>query len=427
MTEAGDAVAVAGAVVEKIEVEKIEVDTESSFGALLTGDPPSAYQRIREVGVCPVTRDDGAPAWVVARHADVAQLLANQALSLDKRSSRHGFTGYGFPPVLDRNLLNMDDPDHARIRRLAAGAFTPRRAEEQRERITHHASALLDELDAAGESGPVDLIAHFAEPLPIYVICELIGVPAQDGADFRRWTTVLQSTRREDRDAARSAVGQMIAYLTGLIAAHRAEPRDDLLSALIAARDGGDRLTEDELVSLLFLILWAGYENSVHLIANSVVSLLAQPEQLDVIRRQPDPYSHAMGRAVEELLRHDQPVIMALRRFPLKDIEVAETRIPAGDMVQLCLTSANSDPAVFPDPDRLDLARDPNPHLGLGQGPHYCLGAPLARLEARIAIWTLFQRHPNLSLAVPADQLHYKQDYRQHGLLELPVHLTPGS
>ncbi|HEX4790749.1 MAG TPA: cytochrome P450 [Actinospica sp.] len=422
-------IAAGGSTVEKIEVdtEKIEVDTESSFGALLTADPASAYQRLREAGVCPVSRDDGTPAWVVARHAEVARLLADPALSMDKRSSRHGFTGFGFPPVLDRNLLNMDDPDHARIRRLAAGAFTPRRIEAQRERIKQHVDTLLDGLgarDGADAAEPVDLIAGFAEPLPVYVICELIGIPAEDGARFRRWTTVLQSTRREDRDAARAAVGQMIAYLTGLIAARRAEPRDDLLSALIAARDGGERLTENELVSLLFLILWAGYENSVHLVANSVVSLLAQPEQLDVIRRQPDPYGDAMGRAVEELLRHDQPVIMAIRRFPVEDVEVAGARIPAGDMVQLCLASANSDPAVFTEPERLDLARDPNPHFGLGQGPHYCLGAALARLEARIAVWTLFHRYPRLRLAVPAGRLRYKRDYRQHGLLELPVLLT---
>jgi hypothetical protein len=416
VTQTGDAVAANA-------VEKIEVDAESSFGALLTADPASAYQRLREVGGCPVTRDDGTPAWVVARHADVAELLGHPALSLDKSSSRHGFTGYGFPPVLDRNLLNMDDPDHARIRRLASGAFTPRRTEALRERIRHHVDTLLDALGGADPAEPVDLIAGFAEPLPVYVICELIGIPAEDGAAFRRWTTVLQSTRREDRDAARTAVGQMIGYLTGLIAARRAESRDDLVSALITARDGGDRLTEDELVSLLFLILWAGYENSVHLVANSVVSLLAQPEQLDVIARQPDPYSHEMGRAVEEMLRHDQPVVMAIRRFPLEDVEVAGTRIPAGDMVQLCLTSANSDPGVFTDPDRLDLSRDPNPHVGLGQGPHYCLGAPLARLEARIAVWTLFHRYPDLRLAVPADRLRHKQDYRQHGLLELPVRL----
>jgi hypothetical protein len=381
---------------------------------------------MREAGVCPVNREDGTPAWIVARHADVAELLAHKALSLDKRSSRHGFTGFGFPPVLDRNLLNMDDPDHARIRRLAAGAFTPRRTEAQRERIQHHVDTLLDGLGSTDSAEPVDLIAGFAEPLPVYVICELIGVPAQDGENFRRWTTTLQSTHRENRDAARNAIGQMIAYLTGLIAARREEPRDDLLSGLIAARDGGDRLSENELVSLLFLILWAGYENSVHLVANSVVSLLAQPEQLDVIRRQPDPYGAEMGRAVEELLRHDAPVIMALRRFPLENLEVAETLIPAGDMVNLSLASANSDPAVFAEPELLDLARDPNPHLALGQGPHYCLGAALARLEARIAVWTLFHRYPHLQLAVPADELRYKQDFQQHGLLELPVRLVSG-
>ena len=395
---------------------------DTAFSDLLRDDPQAAYPKLREAGVCPVNRSkDGSPAWIIARYDEVRGVLADPRMSLDKRSSRHGFTGFGLPPMLDRNLLNMDDPDHARIRRLAAAAFTPRRTEQLRDRIQAHADRLLDELAAADEA---DLIAEFAEPLPIYVICDLIGIPAEDGAAFRTWTNALLSKNSAGRDAARAGVAQMIGYLTRLIAARREEPRDDLVTALIAARDGEAGLSEEELVSLLFVILWAGYENSVHLTANSVVSLLAHQEQLEVIRQQPDPHTDAMGRAVEELLRHDQPVTMAIRRFPLEDVEIAGHTVPAGDMVTACLASANFDPERFADAEQLELARDPNPHLAFGHGPHYCLGAPLARLETRIALWTLFHRFPGLRLGVAAEELRWQEDHRQRGLLELPVRLA---
>lgn len=399
---------------------------DTPFSDLLRDDPQAAYTKLREAGVCPVTRGkDGSPAWIISRYDEVRGVLADPRMSLDKRSSRHGFTGFGLPPMLDRNLLNMDDPDHARIRRLAAAAFTPRRTEQLRDRIQAHADRLLDELAAADE---VDLISEFAEPLPIYVICDLIGIPPEDGAAFRTWTNALLSKNSAgssaDRDAARAGVAQMIGYLTRLIAARRDEPRDDLVTALIAARDGEARLSEEELVSLLFVILWAGYENSVHLTANSVVSLLAHHEQLEVIRQQPDPHTDAMVRAVEELLRHDQPVTMAIRRFPLEDVEIAGHTVPAGDMVTACLASANYDPERFAAAEQLELTRDPNPHLAFGHGPHYCLGAPLARLEARIALWTLFHRFPGLRLAVAAEDLRWQEDHRQRGLLELPVRLA---
>ena len=398
----------------------IEGGTEAALASLLRGDLPEAFTVLREAGVCPVTRRDGSPWWVVSRYEQVRAALADPRFSLDRRSSRHGFTGLGLPPVLDRNLLNMDDPDHARIRRLAREAFTPRRVEQLRGRIQAHTDRLLDEL---ASQQPVDLIAGFAEPLPIYVICDLIGVPAEDGAAFRTWTNALWATGPEGRDTARTAVAQLIDYLTRLIASRRAQPHDDLLTALIAARDGQDRLSEPELVSLVFLILWAGYENSADLTANCVVGLLAQPDQLAAICQQPDPHTEVMRRAVEELLRHDQPVIMARRRFCLVDLEIDEREVPAGDMTLACLAAANFDPSRFTDPNLLDLSRDPNPHLSFGYGPHYCLGAPLARLEARIALWTLFHRYPDLALAVPASQLRWKDDYRQRSLVELPVRL----
>jgi cytochrome P450 len=257
----------------------------------------------------------------------------------------------------------------------------------------------------------------------VTVICELLGVPAEDGARFRVWTDAL-SAKRGDRRDARAAVGEMLRFLSELIAAKRADPADDLLSAMVAARDGDDRLSEDELISLAFLVLWAGYENSVHVVANAVVSLLAQPAKLEAIRAQPSPHSEAMIRATEELLRHDQPVVNAIRRFPTEDLEIHGTVIPAGDLVLLCLDAADHDPGVFADAARLDLSRDPNPHVAFGLGPHYCLGAPLARLETRIAVWTLAHRLPGLALAAPAGELEAKDDYRQRTYTSLPVRFT---
>jgi cytochrome P450 len=194
---------------------------------------------------------------------------------------------------------------------------------------------------------------------------------------------------------------------------------------MIAARDGTDRLSEDELLSLAFLILWAGYENTAHLMANATVSLLTHPDQAAALRAEPSPHTEVMGRAVEEFLRHDQPITLAIRRFPVADVELDGVTIPAGDTVLLSPTAANHDAAQFVDADRLDVTRADNPHLAFGYGVHYCLGAPLARLETRVAIWTLLRRFPDLALAVPADRLERKSDYRQHALTALPVVLAP--
>jgi cytochrome P450 len=382
----------------------------------LITDPYRVYARLRQAApVHRIAGTDGRPAWLVTRYGDVRQALGDPGLSLDKSNSLPGnYQGLALPPALDANLLNMDPPDHTRIRRLVSQAFTPRHIEQLREPIRRTADALLD---AIAEQGRADLIATYAAPLPISVICDLLGVPPHSRRDFRAWTDALITPDPARPGAAREAVGSMLAFFTELIAEKRAALSGDLLSGLIAVQDEGDRLGEDELMSLAFLILFAGYENTVHLIGNTVLALLTHPDQLAVLRAQP----HLLGRAVEELARYDGPAPLAIRRFPVRDVTIGGVTVPAGETVLLSLAAANRDPSRFADPDRLDVTRDPSGHLALGHGIHYCLGAPLARMETEIALTALLQRLPSLALAVPESELRWRPSIRTRGLLALPV------
>ncbi|WP_371501666.1 cytochrome P450 [Kitasatospora sp. NBC_00374] len=385
--------------------------------AELLQDLYGGYAALRESA--PVRRlvgPDGLPFWLVTRYRDVKELLADPRLALDKRHALPGnYRGLALPPALDANLLNMDPPDHTRIRRLVSQAFTPRRIERLRDAVQRTADHLVDAIEPLGRT---DLIAAFAGPFPIAVICDLLGVPAGHRRDFRAWTDAVITPDPARPEQARAAVGAMLEFFTQLVEEKRAEPGDDLLSALIAARDeGDDRLGEDELTSLAFLILFAGYENTVHLIGNGVLALLDHPEQLDALRRDPA----LIPAAVEELARFDGPAPLAIRRFPREDVTIAGVTVPAGETVLLALGSANRDPDRFDRPDRLDLHRADNAHLALGQGIHYCLGAPLARMETAIALETLLRRLPALALDVPRDELRRRPSLRARGLLALPV------
>jgi cytochrome P450 len=386
-----------------------------TFDAAFQADPFGAYAELREAGpVHRITLPDGSPVWLVTRYDDVRAALADARLSVSKLNSNGGWQGFALPPALDANLLNVDPPDHSRLRRLVAQAFTPRRVEGLRGRIQQVADELLDAVEANGEA---DLIAAYAVPLPVTVICELLGVPATEQADFRRWTSVMLTPELAGPGGVREAVGGALQQLLALIARKRTEPGDDLLSALIAARDADDRLSEDELFSMAFLIILAGYETSVDLIGNGLLALLREPERLAAVRA--DPAS--LAGAVEELLRYDGPACTSIRRFPTEDVEFGGVTVPAGETVLLGLASANRDPDRFDRPDALELARTDNQHVGFGHGVHYCLGAPLARLEGQIAIGTALRRLPGLALGVPADQLRWRPSYRTRGLRELPV------
>ncbi|WP_326837245.1 cytochrome P450 [Amycolatopsis rhabdoformis] len=357
-------------------------------------DPVCAYARLRAAG--PVHRaesPDGAPVWLVTRYAEVKAGLGDPRLSLDKAHSSGGYRGLDLPPALDKNLLNLDAPEHTRLRRLLGRAFTPRRVEALRPEVTRIAEELADALPARA-----DLMDGYAVPLPITVICVLLGVAPADVAEFRTWTDAVLTP--VDPGAAREAMRSLYGFVVGLIAEKRAAPGEDLLS--VVAPD----LTDDELLSAAFLLLLAGYENVVHTLGNGLHELLTRPGTA------PGPST------VEEILRYAAPAQLAIRRFPLRDVEIGGTTIPAGDTVLLALASAHRDETVFADPDGFDAERADNPHVGFGHGPHFCLGAPLARLELEIGFGTLLRRFPAMA---PAGEPVWRSSFRSRGLAHLPV------
>ncbi|WP_327309815.1 cytochrome P450 (plasmid) [Streptomyces sp. NBC_01298] len=381
----------------------------------LIKNPHAAYQQLRDTAPAQrIAGPTGEPAWLVTRYDDVRAALADPRLSLDKTNAAEGsYRGLSLPPALDANLLNMDPPDHTRIRKLVSRAFTPRRVEALRGPIRRTADTLLD---ALGTDGRADLIAAYAAPLPITVICDLLGIPEEHRRDFRAWTNELIAPDPSRPQAAKQAIGAMIAFFAELIAHKRQHPGDDLLSDLIAVRDtDGDRLSEDELTSLAFLILGAGYENTVQLIGNAVHALLSHPEHLASLRADPSK----LPAAVEELARYEGPALLAIRRFPTQDVTIADVTIPAGETVLLSLAAANRDPQRFSHPEQLDFDRDASGHLALGHGIHYCLGAPLARVETEIALAALLERFATLTLAEPDPR--WRPSQRARGLLGLPV------
>jgi cytochrome P450 len=401
-----------------------DADIALALMPVLGADHDAVAQRLHAEpgGVHCARLAGGERIWVVSRYDDVRNLLADPRLALNKKASRAGYQGFGLPPALEANLLNLDGEDHARLRRLVSSAFTARRVEGLRERIQARADALSDELAGAlaDGTGVADLVAAYAAPLPIAVICDLLGVPGEQGATLREYTQVLLAPGEYGPQEMAGTLRGIIGLLSGLLAAKREQPGDDLLSAMIAARDGADRLSEDELLSLAFLILFAGYENSVHVISAATARLLADPAAADAVRAEPDPHTPGMAAIVEEVLRRDQPGTTAIRRFPTEDVALADgVVIPAGDTVLLSVSSANRDPRVV-------AGRGAGPgagHVSFGHGVHYCLGAPLARLEVRIALWTLLTRLPGLALAVPAAELPWRSSHRQRALAALPVRI----
>jgi cytochrome P450 len=389
----------------------VRLANDSAFMA----DPYPAYSAWRDSA--PVHRSatpDGAPVWVVTRYDDVRAALSDSRLSLDKANSAAGYTGFALPPALDANLLNMDPPDHTRLRRLVSRAFTARRVAELSPEISRVTEGLLD---AAPASGPLDLIEALAAPLPMIVIGNVLGVREADRESFRTWTDALLAPNPAGPVTPRQAIVGMEALLRHLVARHRRAPDDTLLSAIVAVRDAGDQLSEDELTSLAFLLLWAGYEATVHLIGNGLLALLQHPAQLSLLRDRPE----LITTAVEEMLRYAAPAPYAIRRFATTDLEIGGVSVAAGETVLLLLAAADRDPARVAEPDAFQVARVDNPHLAFGHGIHYCLGAPLGRLEAQIAIGAVLRRYPRLRLAVPVERLQWRSSFRSRGLRHLPV------
>ena len=358
-------------------------------------DPHATYARLR--AEAPVFRSRlgrGRPVWLVTRYDDVAALLRDPRFAKDPAHARSGAAPWmpGFMRPLARNMLDLDAPDHTRLRSLVQKAFTPRLVERLRPRI----EGLADELiTRATRGGRMELVRDYALPIPLTIIGELLGIPAADWDRFHRWsTTVVSASPGIGAVRLLPTVWSMFRYLRGQFAARRADPRDDLITALVQAEEAGDRLSDDELLAMVFILLVAGHETTVNLIAGGVLALLQNPEQLERLRSDPA----LLRPAIEELARFVSPVDLATERYAREDVEIAGVAIRRGEMVLGAIGSANRDEAHFAAPNTLDLARDPNRHLAFGLGAHYCLGAPLARLEASIAIPMLLDRAPDLRL-----------------------------
>ncbi|MFD5106154.1 cytochrome P450 family protein [Streptomyces cinereoruber] len=394
-------------------------------------DPYPAYAWLREhAPVHRTTLPSGVEAWLVTRYADARQALADQRLSKNPAhhdESPHAKGKTGIPgerkAELMTHLLNIDPPDHTRLRRLVSKAFTPRRVAEFAPRVQELTDRLID---AFVEKGSADLIHEFAFPLPIYAICDLLGVPEEDQDDFRDWAGMMIRHGGGPRGGVARSVKKMRGYLAELIHRKREEPGDDLISGLIKASDHGEHLTENEAAAMAFILLFAGFETTVNLIGNGLYALLRDPGQRGLLQD-----SLAAGETglletgIEELLRYDGPVEMATWRYATRALTIGGQEIPAGDPVLVVLAAADRDPERFDGPDVLDLARRDNQHLGYGHGIHYCLGAPLARLEGQAALATLLTRLPDLRLAADPAELRWRGGLIMRGLRTLPVEFSP--
>jgi cytochrome P450 len=397
-----------------------DVDITSSA---FRSDPYPFYARWRaEESVYRTTLPDKQVAWLVTRYDDVLTVLKDDRFAKDKTKAltsdqlaKLPWTPSIFKP-LERNMLDLDEPDHARLRGLVHQAFTPRLVDNMRQRVQALTDELLDRVEAKGR---LDLIHDYALPLPATIIAEILGVPVRDQHRFHRWSNAMLSAMPSTwgRLKVIPHVMAMLRYIRKLIKTRQANPGDDLLSALVQAHEAGDRLSDDELVSMIVLLLVAGHETTVNLIGNGVVALLAHPEQMDRLRNDPA----LIKPAVEELLRYDSPVQMATERYTREDVTLAGATIPRGQLVFAVIASANRDERQFDRPDDLDITREPNRHLAFGHGVHYCIGASLARLEGQIALNTLIRRAPALRLADKPQALRRRPSLILRGLESLPV------
>jgi cytochrome P450 len=370
--------------------------------------------------------DGETPIWFVTRYDDVVALLTHNerfvldpALAFSPEELAEGRRTGALPeldPRVNTSLLNLDGADHRRLRKLVTMAFTPRIVEQLRPRIRQVADELVDRV---APNGRMELVDDFAFPLPITVIAELLGVPVDDQNRFRTWSSAFVTpalTPELQEEAARHGE-EFIAYLDELFARRRAEPTEDLVSALVRAEDEGDHLSENELYSMVVLLVVAGHETTVSLITNAVHALLAHPDVLAALQSD----LSRIPIAVEELLRFDSPVERTITRWVAADVELGGERLARGDLAIAVIGSANRDESQFADADTLDLARAENRHVGFGRGPHYCLGAPLARLETAIALASLLERLPNLRLAIAAQDLYWRPIPLFRSLASLPV------
>lgn len=380
-------------------------------------EPDPQYARLRrDEPVCRVQMPYGDPAWLVTDYHLTRTVLG------DARFSRADAVGRDNPresasdvSQVAESVLNMDPPEHTRLRKLVGKAFTPRRVEQLRPRTQQIAGGLVDGMVAAGP--PADLVESFSFALPAITICELLGVPEEDRDTFRRWADAAVSTSSATPVQEQDSFVNLAGYLGGLIAQRRAYAGTDLLTGLVQARDKEDRLSESELIVLAMTVLVAGYETTAHMITNMTYTLLTHPHQLRQVKQRPD----LLPSAVEEMLRFNMFAPAMNARIATTDVLVGDVLVRAGESVLCSRGSANHDENVFANPDELQLSRDPNPHVAFGYGPHFCLGANLARMELQVALGTIFSRLPGLQIAVPEQSLVWNSSTIMRGLTAFPI------
>jgi cytochrome P450 len=393
------------------------------FDPQYIADPHAYFARTRNSGpVQRATLPDGRVVWLLTGYAEVEAAFADPRLVKDPRHAYSPDELARMPALPEEtrymrsNLLYRDPPEHTRLRRLVSKAFTPRMIEQLRPRIQAIADALLDAVAGRGE---MDVIDEYAFPLPITVVAEMLGIPAADREQFRDWSDVLLTAipPQPMGPAVVTAAQGLRRYLEARFEAKRRAPSEDLITGLLQAEESGDKLRKEELHGMVYLLLVAGYETTVNLVGSGVLALLEHPDQLAMLRNDPA----LLPSAIEELLRFCAPVMMSTLRYAAADITLRDVVIPKGDMVLVVIGAANRDPARFASPNALDITRPENKHIAFGHGIHYCLGAPLARMEGEIALGTLLRRMPNLRLSVASETLTWRPNMILRGLVELPV------
>ena len=389
-------------------------------------NPYPFYARLRaEKPVCPVTLPDKRTIWLVTRYDDVVTVLKDERFV---KNPANVAPEYGtvkepwvprFAKPCTQHMLTMDKPDHSRLRGLVNHAFSPRMVEQMRPRIQSVTSELLVKVHGQQH---IDLISDYALPIPTTIIAEMMGVPAKDRAKSNRWTNAIMqvTTTRLGMVRALPDVWAFVRYIRKFIKLKQRDPKDDLVSELVKAEVEGERLSDDELMGMVFLLLVTGHETTVNLIGNGVLALLEHPEQMELLRtNRNDPT--LIKPAVEELLRFGSPVELGTERYAREDVTIAGITIPGGSLVGAVLASANRDETQFANPDSLDIMREPNKHLAFGLGTHYCTGAPLARLEGQIAIIMLLEMIPQFRMNSPRDALRWRPGLVTRGLESLPI------
>jgi cytochrome P450 len=366
-----------------------------------------------------VTLFTGVPVWLITGYAEARQVLTDPNVVRSETEGPHAdHVPADLRKAMNSHMLSANPPQHTRLRKLVSAAFTRRRVEALEPRIAEISTQLLDEVAARGkDSAPVDLVTAYGYPLPITVISELIGVPTLERDEFRGLSTIAMTGPLHTPEEYIAGTWQMVGYIRELIAAKRANPAGDLLSDLVAVNDGGDRLSDDELSSMVFLLLVAGHETTVNLITLCIHTLLSHPEQLAKLRSDPA----LIPAAVEEVLRYDSPVMVSVPVHTIAPVQVGDVTIPAGEVIVPAVWAANHDTGRFGDPAEFDVTRTDNSHIAFGHGIHHCLGAPLARLEGRIAVRHLLERFPDLRLAAPEQDVPRSISLMLNGIPHLPV------